>query len=87
MRSRILRSPVVLAEFVRALLNEAMGIKAEQGGLELFRRLNLAAGVRMLDILPRDELRTFIVESDRRYNVKSGYGERPPKTPQPETVH
>ena len=62
MRSRILRSPVVLAEFVRALLNEAMGIKAEQGGLELFRRLNLAAGVRMLDILPRDELRTFIVE-------------------------
>ena len=62
MRSRILRSPVVLAEFVRALLNEAKGIKAEQGGLELFRRLNLAAGVRMLDALPRDELRSFIVE-------------------------
>ena len=62
MRSRILRSPLVLAEYVRALLNEAKGIKAEQGGLELFRRLNLAAGVRMLDVLPRDELRSFIVE-------------------------
>ena len=51
-RARILRSPIVLAEFVRALLNEAKGIKAEQGSLELFRRLNLAAGVRMLDMLP-----------------------------------
>ena len=61
-RSRILRSPMVLAEFVRALLNEAKGIKAEQGGLELFRRLNIAAGVRMLDILPRNEIRAFIVE-------------------------
>ena len=61
-RSTILRSPVVLAEFVRALLNEATGIKAERGGLELFRRLNVAAGVRMLDMLPRQELRKFIVE-------------------------
>ena len=61
-RSTILRSPVVLAEFVRALLNEATGIKAERGGLELFRRLNLAAGVRMLDMLSRQELRKFIVE-------------------------
>ena len=61
-RSRILRAPMVLAEFVRALLNEAKGIKAERGGLELFRRLNLAAGVRMLDLLPRSELRSFLVE-------------------------
>ena len=61
-RSRILRSRIVLAEFVRALLNEAKGIKAEQGGLELFRRLNLAAGVRMLDILPRHEIRSLMVE-------------------------
>lgn len=62
LRSRILRAPIVLAEYVRALLNEAKGIKAEQGGLELFRRLNLAAGVRMLDLLPRSDLRSFIVE-------------------------
>ena len=60
-RSRILRSPIVLAEFVRALLHEAKGIKAEQGGLELFRRLNLVAGVQMLDVLPRNEIRTLIV--------------------------
>ena len=65
-RSRILRSPIVLAEFVRALLNEAKGIKAEQGGLELFRRLNLAAGVRMLDLLPRHEIRSLIVTKSKR---------------------
>lgn len=51
--------PNVLAEFVRALMNEAEGIKRE-GVRQLWRRLNLAAGVRLLDVLPREELRHHI---------------------------
>ena len=74
-RSRILRSPIVLAEFVRALLNEAKGIKAEQGGLELFRRLNLAAGVRMLDILPRHEIPISDSGGSRRDNGEPRLGQ------------
>ena len=61
-RSSILRSTTLLSEFVRTLLNEAKGIKAEQGGLELFRRLNLTAGTKMLDLLSRSELRALIVK-------------------------
>ena len=53
-------SPKVLAEFVRALLNEAEGIKRE-GCRQLWRRLNLAGGIQLLDALPRDRLRKHIV--------------------------
>ena len=53
--------PVILAEFVRVLLNEARGINRE-GVRQLWRRLNLAAGVRLLDALPRDELRAHIAD-------------------------
>ena len=60
-RSSLLRSPLLLAEFVRALLYEGKGVKAEQGGLELFRQLNLAAGTKMLDLLPRAEIRAIMV--------------------------
>ena len=52
--------PKVLAEFVRALLTEAEGIKRE-GVRQLWRRLNLAAGVQLLDVLPREELRRHIL--------------------------
>ena len=60
-RSAVMRSPILLAEFVRALLNEGRGIKAEAGGMELFRRINLEAGTQMLEILPRDEIRAMIL--------------------------
>ncbi len=60
-RSAVMRSPVLLAEFVRALLNEGRGIKAEAGGMELFRRVNLEAGTRLLEVLPRDEIRAMIL--------------------------
>ena len=60
-RSAVMRSPILLAEFVRALLNEGKGIKAEDGGRELFRRINLEAGTQLLEILPRDEIRTMVL--------------------------
>ena len=61
-RSVVMRSPILLAEFVRALLNEGQGIKAEAGGRELFRRINLEAGTRLLEVLPRDEIRAIILD-------------------------
>ena len=60
-KSAVMRSPILLAEFVRALLNEGRGIKAEAGGMELFRRINLEAGTRLLEVLPRDEIRAMIL--------------------------
>lgn len=59
-RSAVMRAPVLLAEFVRALLNEGRGIKAEVGGMELFRRVNLDAGSRLLEALPRNEIRAIM---------------------------
>ena len=53
--------PVVLAEIVRALLNEADGISRE-GVRHLWRHINLAAGTLLLDTLPRHELRRNIGE-------------------------
>jgi len=61
-RSAVMRSPILLAEFVSALLNEGQGIKAEAGGMELFRRINLEAGTRLLEVLPRDEIRAMILD-------------------------
>ena len=60
-RSAVMRSPILLAEFVRALLNEGQGIKAEAGVMELFRRINLEAGTQLLEVLPRDEIRAMIL--------------------------
>ena len=60
-RSAVMRSPVLLAEFVRALLNEGRGIKAEAGARELFQRINLEAGTQLLEVLPRDEIRAMIL--------------------------
>ena len=61
-RSAVMRSPILLAEFVRALLNEGQGIKAEAGGRELFQRINLEAGTRLLEVLPREEIREMILD-------------------------
>ena len=52
--------PTVLAEFLRALMNEAKGIKRE-GVRRIWRRLNLAAGVLLLDALDREDLREYIL--------------------------
>ena len=58
----IMRSPTVLAEYVRALMTEAQGINRE-GSRELARDLNRAAGARLLDSLPRKEIRDIIMPS------------------------
>ena len=55
-------SPDVLAELVRVLLQEAQGMKAQAGLYALMKRLNLISGTRILDVLPRGELRAAIVE-------------------------
>ena len=52
--------PTILAEIVRALMNEADGIKRE-GVRQLWRQINLAAGTLLLDVLNRDELRRQVV--------------------------
>ena len=58
----IMRSPTVLAEYVRALMTDAQGINRE-GSRELARDLNRAAGARLLDALPRQEIRGIITQS------------------------
>ena len=56
------RSPLMLAELTRALMNEAKGIKIEDGFVRgLLRSLNLDGGLRVLDTLPRDALRDIIL--------------------------
>ena len=57
------RSPIVLAEIVRALLREAKGMRAEAGLYDLTRRLNLVSGTILLDALPRIALRKLIVDN------------------------
>ena len=56
------RDPMILAEVVRALLNEAEGIIAERGTYVLLRQLNLMGGTQLLPLLPRDVLRERIVD-------------------------
>ena len=58
-RRSLTRSPLVLAEIVRALLSEAEGIK-DDGVAALWSRLNLNAGTRLLDVMPRELLRSQI---------------------------
>lgn len=57
-----LRSPIVLAEVVRALLNEAVGMKAEKGLYALTKHLNLLSGTYLLDVMPRAEIRRRVLE-------------------------
>ena len=56
------RHPTALAELVRVLLNEAKGIKAEEGLYALTRHLNRMGGTQLLDVLPRAQLRNRIVQ-------------------------
>ena len=59
MKVNVLRHSSILGEFVRALLTGATGIK-DTGVYELLGRMNLNAGTRFLDLLPREELRDLI---------------------------
>lgn len=61
----IMRSNIVLAEYVRALLSDAKGIN-RQGAREIARSLNREAGARLIDALDRKELRNIIQRSIER---------------------
>lgn len=61
MKDQFTRSPIMVAELTRVLLNEAEGINAEKGFRRLLQELNLESGTRILDALPRAELREIIV--------------------------
>ena len=60
------REPMILAEVVRALLNEAQGIRAERGTYALLRELNLMGGTQLLPMVPREVLRERIVDDVER---------------------
>lgn len=60
------REPIILAEVVRAILNEAAGINAEKGLYALLGELNLMGGTQLLPLLPRDALREKIVDKVER---------------------
>ena len=61
----VLRNPVLLAECVRALMNEASGIN-RNGYREMGMELNREAGARLLDSLSRSDLRGLVTRSSNR---------------------
>ena len=60
------RDPIVLAEVIRAILNEAEGVNAEKGTYTLLKKLNLMGGTQILGLLPRDQLRNQVVDEVER---------------------
>ncbi len=58
----VMRSPTVLAEYVRAMMTDAQGINRE-GSREVARDLNRAAGARLLDSMDRKDIREIITPS------------------------
>jgi len=60
------RDPMILAEVIRVILNEARGINAEKGTYALLRALNLMGGTQLLALLPRAQLREHIVDEAER---------------------
>ena len=68
----VIRSATVLAEYVRALMNDAQGI-SRGGSRELARDLNRAAGARLLDSLDRREIRKVTTQSVDRLMHQAKY--------------
>ena len=59
MDSNFSRHPMLCAELLRALLNEAKGISGV-GSDQIWKRMNLAAGTLLLDVMPRELIREHI---------------------------
>ena len=57
----LMRNPLLLAECIRALLNEATGISTV-GYRQVVRQLNREAGALLLDALDRQQIRNLIVK-------------------------
>ena len=66
MKYNFTREPMVSGEIVRVLLNEAEGIKAEEGLYALLKQLNLMGGVQLLSMMPRLALRERMVDEVER---------------------
>lgn len=60
------RDPMILAEVIRVIQNEAEGVNAEKGTYALLRELNLMGGTQLLALLPRAQLRNRIVDETER---------------------
>ena len=65
MEYAVLRNPVLMAECIRALMNEASGIN-RNGYREMCMEINREAGARMLDSLSRPDLRGLVTRSANR---------------------
>lgn len=59
MDSNFSRNPIVTAEILRALMNEAKGVSGI-GSDQIWKRLNLDGGILLLDAMPREEIRERI---------------------------
>ena len=62
MRFSFMRNPLVTAEYIRALLNEAYGIN-RRGIMSLVRQVNREAGAKLIDALDREQCRKMIVSA------------------------
>ena len=72
----VLRADNVLAEYVRALLNEAKGI-SRRGVRKLANALDAEAGARLLDALSREQMREITLSSvERVMSVKEYVSDR-----------
>ena len=60
MDSNFSRNPLIRAEMLRALLNEAQGISG-RGSDQIWKRMNLTAGTLLLDALSREQVREHII--------------------------
>ena len=61
MDSNFSRHPLLCAELLRALMNEAKGMKVASSD-HIWKRMNLNAGTLLLDAMPREEIRRIINE-------------------------
>ncbi len=62
MRFSFMRNPLVTAEYIRALLNEAEGIN-RSGMMSMVRQINREAGAKLIDALGREQCRTMMVNA------------------------
>ena len=60
MRFSFMRNPLVTAEYIRVLMNEAEGIN-RRGMMSLVRQINLEGGAKLIDALGRGQCRVMIV--------------------------
>ena len=62
MRFSFMRNPLVTAEYIRALLNEAEGIN-RSGIMSMIRQINRESGAKLIDALRREQCRSMIVNA------------------------